>query len=132
MKPNRTEIATIAAQMKADIAALPAATGKAERRIGDYHLLLLSRDGSLRLHVGLIGRWPTLEETAPFARAFGVPEEDMDPTAQTQWLESRYSGKVRANTMRYAWREQLVPVPPPARPGVVFGAGPVQPSLLEA
>jgi hypothetical protein len=108
---TRTQLAqlpALAAAMKAELAAH---AGLAQRSFGPYTLILFNRNGSLRLHIGLVDRWPALEECAPIAEAFAVPFEDSEPTGETYTLESKLRGapRLRLKTLRYAWTETLAP-----------------------
>lgn len=125
VKINQAELARIASEMKQEIGERPNGTGMAQRILGDVCLVLFYRSDSLRLHVGLRDRWPDLESTLPFARAFGCPAEDQEPRAETLRLESRVGARAAIKTMRYAWMEHLAPADAPMRPGsqlTFFGA----------
>lgn len=102
MKPD--QLRTIANAMKAEVAG---ANTSAQRLLEPYCLVLFNRNGSLRLHVGHRDRWPDAEETKPFAEAFGVPAEDMEPRGESCFIDSRVSGHIRINTMKYTWTEEL-------------------------
>lgn len=118
----------IAAGMRAELARLPD-TSSVQRLLEPYAIVLARKDGSLNLHIGHRERWVDLDESRPFAQAFGVPAEDLEPEGKIIYIDSRLAGHVRINTMRYTWREELLPLPPtvhPAQQLTFFGADPYQ------
>jgi hypothetical protein len=85
--------------------ALPAAAnGSVERVLQPYYLALFRRNERVRLHVGLLGRWPTIEEVRPALEAFGVPE-GTDPEPMTIRLASQDGRSMPVRTLRFPWTD---------------------------
>lgn len=97
---NARELRETAQVMRAQLGT----NGIAERLLEPYYLTLFRRHDRIRLHVGLAGRWPSLEEVLPAAEAFGVAE-GTDPTPETLRLPTQDGRCITVRTLRFAWTE---------------------------